>query len=93
MTHNALGLLLSTGSSFVHIFLSIILIRVSLTWFPNVNWYQQPFYTIAKITDQYLHLFRGVVPTILGMDLSPLLGICLLQNLSQILQNVGVIYE
>ena len=49
-----------------------------ITWFPNFNTYTQPFYSLGKMTDPYLKVFRGLIPAIFGIDLSPILGFLLL---------------
>jgi len=75
---------------FLQIYLILLLIRVSLTWFPNVNWYGQPFYSLSRLTDPYLRMFRGIVPPLVGIDISPILGFILLQCIMQIASNVGL---
>nr|YP_009420377.1 putative plastid protein 19 [Chroomonas placoidea]ASO76016.1 putative plastid protein 19 [Chroomonas placoidea]ASV47546.1 Ycf19 [Chroomonas mesostigmatica CCMP1168] len=87
---DALTLILSSIISFLEIYLILLLVRVSLSWFPNVNWYGQPFYSLSRLTDPYLSVFRGIIPPILGMDISPLLGFIFLQCMLQIVSNVGI---
>jgi YggT family protein len=87
---NSLNLILSSLVSFFQIYLILLLVRVSLTWFPSVNWYSQPFYSLSRLTDPYLKMFRGIVPPLIGMDISPILGFILLQSLTQIVSNVGI---
>lgn len=87
---DALTLILSSIISFIEIYLILLLVRVSLSWFPNVNWYGQPFYSLSRLTDPYLNIFRGIIPPMLGMDLSPLLGFIFLQCMLQIVSNVGI---
>lgn len=87
---DAVTLILSSIISFLEIYLILLLVRVSLSWFPNVNWYGQPFYSLSRITDPYLRIFRGIIPTILGIDISPLLGFIFLQCVLQIVSNVGI---
>ena len=76
---NPLTLLFSSFIGFLQIYLILLLVRVSLTWFPNVNWYGQPFYSLSRLTDPYLKMFRGIVPPLVGIDISPILGFILLQ--------------
>ena len=64
--------------------------RVSLTWFPNINWYTQPFYYLSRLTDPYLRIFRGIVPPLIGMDLSPILAFVLLQCIMKIASNISL---
>lgn len=87
---DALTLILSFIISFLDIYVMLLLIRVSLSWFPNVNWYGQPFYSLSRLTDPYLKIFRGIIPPILGMDLSPILGFVFLQCMLQIVSNIGI---
>jgi YggT family protein len=87
---NSLTLILATLLTFFKIYLAVLLVRITLTWFPSVNWYSQPFYSLSRLADPYLQVFRGVVPPLGGMDISPLLGLYLLQCLIQIVSNVGV---
>ena len=51
--------------------------------------YCQPFSSLAKMTDPYLKIFRGMVPNFLGFDLSPLLGFALLTFL---IDTLGAVY-
>nr|BDA98941.1 hypothetical protein [Rhodomonas sp. NIES-2332] len=87
---NPLTLLFSSFIGFLQVYLILLLVRVSLTWFPNVNWYGQPFYSLSRLTDPYLKMFRGIVPPLVGIDISPILGFVLLQCVMQIVSNVGL---
>ena len=87
---NSIALLFSSFLGFLQVYLILLLIRVSLTWFPNVNWYGQPFYSLSKLTDPYLKMFRGIVPPLIGIDISPILGFILLQCIMQIANNIGL---
>ena len=59
---------------FLKFYIILLTLRVYLTWFPNINIYAQPFSSLGKITDPYLRLFRGILPPLIGLDLSPLLS-------------------
>jgi len=74
-----MNLLVTTLATFVQIYGALLLIRVLLTWFPNISWYNQPFSALSQITDPYLNLFRSIIPPLGGMDFSPMLAIILLQ--------------
>tara|TARA_B100000780_G_scaffold277510_1_gene248376 strand:- start:5710 stop:5988 length:279 start_codon:yes stop_codon:yes gene_type:complete len=65
-------------AGFLKFYMILLTIRVYITWFPNINLYIQPFYSIGKMTDPYLRIFRGIIPTLIGFDLSPLLGFILI---------------
>ena len=64
---------------FLKIFFVMLIARILLYWFPNISFYDQPFYSLVRVTDPYLRLFRNILPVFLGMDLSPLLAFLLLQ--------------
>ena len=87
---NSLTLLFSSFLGFLQFYLILLLLRVSLTWFPNVNWYGQPFYSMRRLTDPYLKILRGIVTPLIGIDISPILGFVLLQCIMQIANNVGL---
>ncbi len=74
-----MNLLITTLATFVQIYGALLLVRVLLTWFPNISWYNQPFSALSQITDPYLNLFRSIIPPLGGMDFSPMLAILLLQ--------------
>ena len=50
----------------------IIFLRILLSWFPNINWWQQPFKLLNDITEPMLAPFRRLIPPLSGIDLSPL---------------------
>ena len=56
------------------IYLNILFIRVLLTWFPNLDWSNPILANLSAITDPYLNIFRGIIPPIGGLDLSPMLA-------------------
>jgi YggT family protein len=69
-----MSLLITTLVTFVSFYSYLLIIRVLLTWFPTINWYNQPFAALAQITDPYLNLFRSIIPPLGGMDFSPILA-------------------
>jgi YggT family protein len=76
-------------AGFLKFFIIALSLRIYLTWFPNINFYTQPFSSLAKMTDPYLRVFRGMVPNFLGFDISPLLGFGLLTFL---IDTLGAVY-
>jgi YggT family protein len=81
-------LLIQTISTFLSIYLILLFIRVLLSWFPNVNWFDPPFSILSQLTDPYLNLFRSIIPPLGGMDFSPLLAFLLLQVLQQVVASL-----
>lgn len=77
--------LVSILYSTISIYSLMLLVRVLLTWFPNVDWSNPLFSTLRQLTDPYLNLFRSIVPTFGGMDFSPILALFALQFLQRAL--------
>ena len=60
-------------ANFIAIYNTVITARILLSWFPQAQGVAilQP---VFAITDPYLNLFRGIIPPIFGLDLSPILA-------------------
>lgn len=86
----SLNLIFTSVANFSEIYLILILLKLSLAWFPTVNWYNEPFCSLNRLTNPYLKLFRGTIPMIFGMDMSPMLGIIFLQCLTVIFNNIRI---
>lgn len=84
-----MSLIIQSLVIFLNIYFVLILIRVLLSWFPNVNWLSPPFSTLSQLTDPYLNLFRAIIPPLGGIDFSPMLAIILLQFVTQALGSVA----
>ena len=84
-----MSLLINTLVTFISIYSTLLIIRVLLTWFPTIDWYNQPFAALSQITDPYLNLFRNIIPPLGGIDLSPLLAFLLLNVVSSLLQGLA----
>ena len=64
----------------------LLVLRIFLTWIPDIDWYKQPFTLIGKLTDPFLNIFRGIIPPIGGaLDISPILAFIVLQIVQGIL--------
>ncbi len=51
----------------------IFLLRILLSWFPNVNWHKQPFKFLNDFTEPVFAPFRRIIPPMGGIDLSPII--------------------
>lgn len=89
MGTSALGLVAGTLATFLNIYFVLLVIRVLLSWFPNVDWLSPPFSVISQLTDPYLNLFRSIIPPLGGFDLSPILAFIVLQLVSQSVSQVA----
>ncbi|MEH2179631.1 YggT family protein [Nostoc sp.] len=83
-----MSLLITTLITFVTFYSYLLIIRVLLTWFPTINWYNQPFAALAQITDPYLNLFRSIIPPLGGIDFSPILAFLALNVVSGLLSAI-----
>lgn len=60
----------------------LLIVRIFLTWIPNIDWNSQPFDFMRSLTDPFLNIFRGIIPPIGGMlDISPIIAFFALQFL------------
>ena len=75
-------------ANFLQIYNFVITARVLLSWFPQAQGVGalQPVYAI---TDPYLNLFRGIIPPVFGLDLSPILAFFTLNVLTSATAAVG----
>ena len=69
----------------LEIYSLILIIRVLLSWFPNLDWSNPVLSSISSITDPYLNAFRGIIPAIGGLDISPILAFITLNLMQQLL--------
>ena len=78
-----------------YLYYILLIVRIFMTWLPNIDWDSQPQKWVRSVTDTFLNLFRWVIPPIGGMlDISPVIAIILLQILQGIicgfLQGLGL---
>ncbi len=85
-----LALLLGVLARTFSIYSLILLVRVLLSWFPNLDWSNPVLSTVSSITDPYLGVFRGLIPPIGGLDLSAILAFLALSFGQQILGSMSM---
>ncbi len=82
--------LIATGlATFLNIYFVMLIARILLSWFPNLNWYNPPLSFLAQVTDPYLNIFRSFIPPLGGMDFSPMLAIFALQIVSSLFSSAA----
>ena len=81
--------LVTAISKFLQIYFVLLIVRILLSWFPNIDWSNPVFSTISQLTDPYLNLFRSIIPPIGGLDLSAILAILALQLVSGLVTAAG----
>jgi len=70
----------------------LLIVRIFLTWIPNIDWDRQPYSGMRAITDPFLNIFRGIIPPIGGvLDISPILAFIVLQILQGLI--VGLMFR
>lgn len=57
----------------------LMLIKIFLTWIPNINWYAQPFKALNDFTEVIFAPFRKILPPFGMLDLSPILAFIVLR--------------
>ena len=73
----------------LQIYSLVLILRVLLSWFPNLDWGNPVLSTVSSITDPYLNAFRGLIPPLGGIDLSAILAFVALNLLQQVLLNAS----
>ena len=87
------GDLIGVLAQTISIYTLILLVRVLLSWFPNLDWGNPVLSTVSAVTDPYLNAFRGLIPPLGGLDLSAILAFLALQLIQTLLeQSRGFFY-
>ena len=87
---DAVSLLLSVLVRTLSIYSLILLVRVLLSWFPNLDWSNPVLSTVSSITDPYLNAFRGLIPPLGGLDLSAIVAFLALNLAQQLLGSLSM---
>ena len=83
-----IGVLIQTLS----IYTLVLLVRVLLSWFPNLDWSNPLLSGVSAITDPYLNAFRGLIPPVGGLDLSAIVAFLALQLIQTLLEQSRVLF-
>ncbi|MEY4297399.1 MAG: hypothetical protein RLZZ423_578 [Cyanobacteriota bacterium] len=83
-----IGVLIQTLS----IYTLVLLVRVLLSWFPNLDWSNPVLSGVSAITDPYLNAFRGLIPPVGGLDLSAIVAFLALQLIQTLLEQSRVFF-
>ena len=57
----------------------LMIVKIFLTWIPNINWYALPFKTLNDFTEVFFAPFRKILPPFGMLDLSPILAFIVLR--------------
>ena len=61
-------------NKFFQIIILLMLIRVLLSWIPNINWNKEPVYSLRKFTDIIFEPFRRIIPPLGMFDVSAIVA-------------------
>ena len=87
---DALSFLLQVLAQTLSIYTLVLLVRVLLSWFPNLDWGNPVLSTVSSITDPYLNAFRGLIPPLGGLDLSAIVAFLALSLAQQLLGSLSM---
>jgi YggT family protein len=82
----ALALIVAVLAKTLQIYSLVLIVRVLLSWFPNLDWSNPALAAICSICDPFLNVFRGLIPPIGGIDLSAIVAFFSLSILQGLLQ-------
>ena len=82
----ALALIVAVLVKTLQIYTLVLIVRVLLSWFPNLDWGNPILSASCSISDPFLNVFRGLIPPIGGIDLSAIVAFFSLQLLQGLLQ-------
>lgn len=73
------------------LYATLLVVRILLTWFPNIKWENQPFAALKKVADIYLEQFRKVIPPVGILDISPIVAFIVLSLIRFLLIKILVV--
>ena len=85
-----MGLAVAVARVFDLIFL-VLFVTILLSWFPKINWYNEPFRSMRAFSEIFLAPFRRLIPPVGMIDISPIVAFFCLSILRNIL--VGVLVK
>lgn len=80
-------------STLIYIETLLILVRVALSWFPQIDPWHPLVRVLRAVVDPVLLPFRRILPTFGGIDFSPVLAIIVLSWLGQLITNLGAGFD
>ena len=85
--------LLQVLAQTLQIYSLVLIVRVLLSWFPNLDWGNPVLSSVSAITDPYLNACRGLIPPLGGIDLAALLAFLALNLLQSLIgQSINALY-
>lgn len=84
-----MGSIFDLLASAINFYTIILLIRVLITWVPNIDPYNPFVRVLFQVTDPVLEPARRLIPAIGMMDISPIVVFFVLRILADILRSLG----
>ncbi len=63
----------------------LMLLKIFLTWLPNINWANQPFKGLHEFTEIFFGVFRKIMPPVGMLDLSPIVAFIVIRIIQIVL--------
>jgi YggT family protein len=76
-------------AALIYIETLLILVRVTLSWFPGIDPWNPLVRVLRAVVDPVLRPFRSILPTFGGIDFSPVLAIVVLTYLGGFVTRLG----
>ena len=76
-------------ATFIYFYSILIVLRIFMSWLPNINWDAQPIKTVRILTDAYLDIFRRFVPPLGGLDFSPIVALLFLSVIQEVFVRIS----
>ena len=74
--------------TFISLYKMVLIFAIVATWLPAASRYDQPWSTLYAVTEPAMAPFRQIIPSIGGLDLSPIILFVLLNVLQSIVASV-----
>ncbi|GBG74887.1 hypothetical protein CBR_g19400 [Chara braunii] len=85
-SNNPLPIIARGVAHWLEMYSLVLMIRVMLSWFPNIPWEKQPWLALRELCDPFLNLFRYYIPPLFGaLDVSPMVAFMFLGLLMNVL--------
>ena len=75
--------------TFITFYSVLIVLRIFLSWLPDIDWDKQPVKFVRLVCDPYLDIFRSFIPPLGGLDFSPIVALLFL-NVLQIIAGMVI---
>ena len=76
-------------ATIIYFYSILIVLRIFMSWLPNINWDAQPVKFIRIITVAYLDIFRRFIPPLGGLDFSPIVALIFLSIIQDVFVRVS----